>query len=448
MTYAVNEKWCGDATETGSGNPPSCYRVLKAREFRYDGGRQRYLDRSLNACDFQNGIITPLANGTKWTDYDGDEPYGDYTVTVNTPPTAPTITNVRSFELGMARVDPWTDGSLGVGENNTAYYHADMLGTTRMMASASGASIEPAILTAFGEKIVGPTNGASTRYGYVGSEGYQAHEDMPFLHVGARYYDPRSGRFLQRDPIGITGGLNVYAYVENLPSTWTDPDGRQKQGRSNKWRDGEAAYLLGCTVMWAYGDDCCTELLGYPGSEELARRRNERERNRERERERERERPRPKPRPPTWRPPVGGTGIACFVAGTPVVALGQDVPIERADVQLRLVAGDNDSLVTTSGAITAVFQGIARNFVTLTIDDERLTCTPEHPFFVVNKGWTRASELISGDQLQTLEGVPATIDAIESEFVPSGVPIYNVTVDGVHTFYVGKAHVLVHNKHG
>jgi len=44
-------------------------------------------------------------------------------------------------------------------------------------------------------------------------------------HVGARYYDPSSGRFLQRDPIGIEGGANVYAYVRNGPALRVDPPG-------------------------------------------------------------------------------------------------------------------------------------------------------------------------------------------------------------------------------
>ncbi|MEK6536122.1 MAG: RHS repeat-associated core domain-containing protein, partial [Actinomycetota bacterium] len=50
-------------------------------------------------------------------------------------------------------------------------------------------------------------------------------DGFPFLHVGARYYDPSSGRFLQRDPIGIRGGTNVYSYAGNTPTAAVDPDG-------------------------------------------------------------------------------------------------------------------------------------------------------------------------------------------------------------------------------
>jgi len=45
------------------------------------------------------------------------------------------------------------------------------------------------------------------------------------MHVGARYYDPATGRFLQRDPIGVQGGLNVYQYAAGTPTIAVDPDG-------------------------------------------------------------------------------------------------------------------------------------------------------------------------------------------------------------------------------
>jgi hypothetical protein len=40
-----------------------------------------------------------------------------------------------------------------------------------------------------------------------------------------RYYDPTIGRYLRADPIGLTGGINVYFYVKNNPVNMVDLDG-------------------------------------------------------------------------------------------------------------------------------------------------------------------------------------------------------------------------------
>lgn len=40
-----------------------------------------------------------------------------------------------------------------------------------------------------------------------------------------RMYDPKTGRFLQRDPIGYIDGPNPYTYVRNNPVNWIDPYG-------------------------------------------------------------------------------------------------------------------------------------------------------------------------------------------------------------------------------
>jgi RHS repeat-associated protein len=43
-----------------------------------------------------------------------------------------------------------------------------------------------------------------------------------------RYYDPKTGRYLTPDPIGIKAGLNLFAYVGNNPSGSSDPLGLWK----------------------------------------------------------------------------------------------------------------------------------------------------------------------------------------------------------------------------
>jgi RHS repeat-associated protein len=40
-----------------------------------------------------------------------------------------------------------------------------------------------------------------------------------------RYYHPQLGRFVNRDPIGYRGGMNLYGYVGGMPTVYVDPWG-------------------------------------------------------------------------------------------------------------------------------------------------------------------------------------------------------------------------------
>src|SRR4051794_26230897 len=40
-----------------------------------------------------------------------------------------------------------------------------------------------------------------------------------------RDYDPSIGRYLQSDPLGLSSGLNTFAYVGSSPLVLVDPDG-------------------------------------------------------------------------------------------------------------------------------------------------------------------------------------------------------------------------------
>jgi RHS repeat-associated protein len=49
--------------------------------------------------------------------------------------------------------------------------------------------------------------------------------ETSLYYYRARYYSPKLGRFLQRDPIGYASDLNIYRYVRNNPLNFVDPYG-------------------------------------------------------------------------------------------------------------------------------------------------------------------------------------------------------------------------------
>jgi RHS repeat-associated protein len=60
-------------------------------------------------------------------------------------------------------------------------------------------------------------------YGYTGREP----DETGLVYYRARYYDPTLGRFTQRDPVGLQGGINLYAYVGGNPVNFKDPRGTE-----------------------------------------------------------------------------------------------------------------------------------------------------------------------------------------------------------------------------
>jgi hypothetical protein len=66
-----------------------------------------------------------------------------------------------------------------------------------------------------------------------------------------------------------------------------------------------------------------------------------------------------------------------------------------------------------------------------------------HRFWVDGRGWTPVRELSSGDPLATTFGLPISLAGWARE---GGVSrVYNIEVEGAHTYFVSAAHVLVHN---
>jgi len=123
--------------------------------------------------------------------------------------------------------DPlWTYKPAALPIDVLAWYQCDHLGTPQEITDQKGNTAWSAQYKAWGEaneqhsefaQQIGLTNPIRFQGQY--------HDHETGLHYNRhRYYDPRVGRFISRDPIGYSGGINFYHYAPN-PVLWVDPSG-------------------------------------------------------------------------------------------------------------------------------------------------------------------------------------------------------------------------------
>ena len=98
-------------------------------------------------------------------------------------------------------------------------YHADGLGSVVAATDNTGATVGTQRFDAWGNVLA--STGTIPHYGYTGREP----DETGLVYYRARYYDPSIGRFTQRDPSGLRGGINAYAYVGDDPVNLLDPSG-------------------------------------------------------------------------------------------------------------------------------------------------------------------------------------------------------------------------------
>jgi RHS repeat-associated protein len=348
-----------------------------------------------------------------------------------------------------------------------AGFHNDHLGTPWRITDKAGALVWSADYDGFGRASVSvpATNAVTNHLRYPG----QYFDAETGLHYNdRRYYDPATGRYLTRDPLGFGGGTNLYAYAAHNPTNLIDPSGEILPCLAASYIRCMAAcmlmsaaedYFLECgNVDW--GDnakecaiDCLWSMLPIPN-------------------------------------PCGkfgkyfgmGMGIAgaagmnSFTAETLVQVMpagAGDADATQGKTGLKpigaLQVGDKvlalaewkDRGVQVNGdvktdarlayeRITDIYTSRKEQvLVHLTLaSGEQVTATEGHPF-KTSEGWRDAVLLKRGGKLllkgSAGDGSERTADIADVRVERSTVQVFNLEVANAHTYFVGNDGVLVHN---
>jgi hypothetical protein len=155
----------------------------------------------------------------------------------------------------------------------------------------------------------------------------------------------------------------------------------------------------------------------------------------------------------------GGGGGGCFVEGTYITLPdGIKMLIEEVKVGMEILTYNEDYEETEIGIVKSLIQPSASKFILLDFaDGTSIQCTPEHPFWIIDKGWcsfdpTSSMELHDLEVAQLIEGDIAlnefdehiTIEGITEIVSKKPTKVYNLEIEDNHTYYANG--ILVHNK--
>lgn len=105
---------------------------------------------------------------------------------------------------------------------NIVYIHSDQVNNPQKITNASRTLVWDREQEPFGETYATPTNTTPTNLRFPGQ--YADAENLLSYNL-MRDYDNTIARYIQSDPSGFNGGLNIYEYGLANPTRWIDPTG-------------------------------------------------------------------------------------------------------------------------------------------------------------------------------------------------------------------------------
>ena len=353
-------------------------------------------------------------------------------------------------------------------DNVTSYYHYDGLGSTRALSSSAGIVTDEYSYDAFG-LLLEQTGTTENRYLY---RGEQFDEELGFYYLRARYMDPNVGRFvtmdafagLSQDPVT----LHKYLYANANPMTYSDPSGNFSvvevqmatsirgilsgiqtdigMAIFDQVAEGGHAGLKGLALGGLFtvaGVPLIEGLTTVAGNAmemageaiaELLKNRTSMRESFDRLFQK------------FSRKVCKWVTHACFTADTLVLTRDGKKPIKNIQIGDEVYSENVETGEKGFKRVEQTFVKETKILIHLLIDDIEIKTTPEHPFWIPQKGWIPAGELSVDDTVKLNSGALLKISSITQDILTQPISVYNFEVEEWHTYFVSQHGVLVHNE--
>jgi len=230
ITYnADNQASNRGSVYDGNGSPTTYARTTQAFDPENRIASSQHIACSYDGDDHQIERTLTYSNGQKdnWYKlYDGDMPIGIYFTSDRLPSGSPPMYFISTNTFGADGLVSWYSGS-------STFFTFDERGNVAQRLNSDATVRTSDLYDAYGSLTSADTRGSSNYandlcFGYGGQWGYYTDKGMAnggLILCTHRYYDPRTGRFVTRDPIGYAGGINLYGYTGNNPNNRSDRSG-------------------------------------------------------------------------------------------------------------------------------------------------------------------------------------------------------------------------------